>query len=237
MAEELNKNGKVASFGTVDVMDWDQQVRSFEAALAEFGRIDYVYPIAGIVEGVWVKNDPETKAFTKPDLTTLEADLTGVLYTVALALQQFRRQEPGKMGFRGKIGCVASVCGFYCIPTLPIYTAAKHAVVGLVRSYGKYLPDEKITLNAVCPNVVRTNLSAAAIFDQMEEKGILTPLDRVVEAFESLLGVSDVSGEIFEVGPNGGYQVRKAAEYLNEESRLACDMLYNVALPLQQKAA
>lgn len=55
----------------------------------------------------------------------LDVDLTGVLYTIGIAIQQFRRQDVGPNGFRGKIGCVASVCGFYCAPTLPIYTAAK----------------------------------------------------------------------------------------------------------------
>ena len=89
-----------------------------------------------------------TSGFEKPDLTVIDLDLTGVMYTVSLAVQQFRRQEP-KNGFRGKIGCVASICGFYCVPTLPIYTAAKHGVNGFVRSFGKYLPEEQITMNAV----------------------------------------------------------------------------------------
>ena len=32
-------------------------------------------------------------------------------------------------------------------------------MIGFVRSFGKYLPEEGITLNAVCPNVVRTSKS------------------------------------------------------------------------------
>lgn len=100
-------------------------------------------------ERVWTPNQPAmTSGFEKPDLTVIDLDLTGVMYTVSLAVQQFRRQEP-KNGFRGKIGCVASICGFYCVPTLPIYTAAKHGVNGFVRSFGKYLPEEQITMNAV----------------------------------------------------------------------------------------
>jgi NAD(P)-dependent dehydrogenase (short-subunit alcohol dehydrogenase family) len=74
--------------------------------------------------------------FAKPDLSVVDVDLTGVLYTIALAIQQFRRQDPvpwsssiSKKQYRGKIGLVASVCGFYCVPSLPIYTAAKHALV------------------------------------------------------------------------------------------------------------
>jgi hypothetical protein len=48
LADELNKKGKVVWVETVNVTDWDEQVKAFEAAISEFGRIDYVYPIAGI---------------------------------------------------------------------------------------------------------------------------------------------------------------------------------------------
>lgn len=34
----------------MDVTSWDDQVRAFESAVGQFGRIDYVYPIAGIAE-------------------------------------------------------------------------------------------------------------------------------------------------------------------------------------------
>ncbi|KAK4995925.1 hypothetical protein LTR66_004363 [Elasticomyces elasticus] len=235
-ASELNedKSEDVAFAVKVDVTDWDQQLAAFEKVVAQFGRLDYVYPIAGIAERAWLPTDLKAQGFVKPDLTVLDADLNGVLWTISLAVQQFRRQEKNKNGFRGKIGCVASVCGFYCVPTLPVYTAAKHAVNGFVRSYGKYLPEEGITLNAVCPNVIRTNISSGAFYDKLEEQGLLTPMDGVVEAYESMLGSSDVSGELFEVGPKGGYKTRPAQEYLDEPSEKVCELLYHRAHPLQQ---
>lgn len=227
------KSVKVASFHTLDVKDWNQQAKVFGQAVAEYGHIDYVYPIAGIGERRWVPNNPSaTSGFVQPDLSVLDIDLTGVMYTIALAIQQFRRQEPGRHGFRGKIGCVASVCGFYCVPTLPIYTAAKHAVTGFVRSYGKYLPDEKITLNSVNPNVIRTNISTSAFYDMVEERGLLTPVESVVQAFENLLGDNATSGEIFEVGPKGNIEVRPAPEYMDTVSKEVCDMLEKRGRPL-----
>lgn len=106
-AEELNTSSKVAFAAQVDVTSWDQQVSAFERAIKEFGRIDYVFPIAGINERAWIPNDPGSKGFVKPDLTVLDADVNGVLYTVALAVQQFRRQEP-QHGFRGKSELLAT---------------------------------------------------------------------------------------------------------------------------------
>src|ERR1700742_2640782 len=86
----------------VDTANWNSQAKAFSQAVADFGRIDYVYPIAGIGERVWTPNNPSANEFEMPDLTVLDIDLNGVLYTISLAIQQFRKQEPGKGGFRGK---------------------------------------------------------------------------------------------------------------------------------------
>jgi len=104
-----NKDEKIAFAAQVDVTSWDQQVACFEKAIKAFGgRVDYVFPIAGIGERKWIPTKEETMTkegeagFVKPDLTVVDADLTGVLWTVGMAIQQFRRQEVGRWGFRGK---------------------------------------------------------------------------------------------------------------------------------------
>lgn len=104
-------------------------------------------------------------------------------------------------------------------------------VVGLTRSYGAYLPTESITLNAVCPNVVRTHISTDVFYDMVEPMGLLVPLKNVVDAFESFLD-SDVSGQCLEVGPKGTVP-REAAEYLDEESRKTMELVHERSKPLQ----
>lgn len=111
----------------------------------------------------------------------------------------------------------ASICGFYCATSIPIYTAAKHGVIGFVRSFGKDLPTQGITLNAVCPNVVRTMINHTSFYDLLGEQGLLTDVKDVVDAFESFID-NDMSGECAEVGPNGGFTIRAPAEYLDPES-------------------
>lgn len=233
-----------ASFGSTtfhytecDTSSWDSQVTAFQTALEVLGgRIDFVAPIAGIGEKKWLPTFEEMgkagsgDTFVKPDLSVIDVDLTGVLYTIALAVQQLRRQEPGpwseneKDQHRGKIGLVASVCGFYCVPSLPVYTAAKHALIGLTRSYGVLLKDEGMVLSAVAPNVVRTNISSGAFYDRMEQEGLLTPIEGVLDAFQEMIGSGD-GGKVYECGTRGGWVERKGAEYLDEESRRCCDLL------------
>ncbi|KIW83059.1 hypothetical protein Z517_02302 [Fonsecaea pedrosoi CBS 271.37] len=226
LADELNTGDQVVWTVQVDVADWDSQRKAWEAAEAEFKRIDYVLPIAGIGERRMFPNRPNSTGYEKPDLSVLEVDGIGVIYTVSLAVQHFRRQQPNQYGFRGKIMPVASVCGFYIHQTIPIYTAAKHAVVGFVRSYGKILAEEHITLNAVCPNKIRTGISTAAVYDKAEKLGVLVPMERLLEAFESLLGENPMSGECLEVAPQIGVRVVQFVPFINEESKLSADMTY-----------
>ncbi|KAH8695625.1 glucose 1-dehydrogenase [Talaromyces proteolyticus] len=232
---QLNTQGHVASFAETDVSDWSSQAKAFTQAVRTFKRIDYVYAIAGINEKRWLTNDISGE-FQPPDLTVLDVDAKGLFYTVALAVQQFRRQELNSDGFRGKISVVGSVCGLYSCPTIPVYTAAKHAITGFVRSYGTYLPEEYITMNAVCPSVVRTNMSTSAFYDSLESQGVMTPMHGVLETFEKWLGVDKTSGICYEVGPN--YDKLGALEtaqppFPDDESALVFEKLYHRGRPLQ----
>ena len=145
----------------------------------------------------------------EPNLQTLEVDLTGVLYTVALAVQQFRRQAPDADSFRGKLGLVASICGISPVPALPVYSAAQYGVVGLTRTYGKLLPREGITVNAVCPGIARTGINSEAFYRSIEKEEVLAPIDGVVDAFVEMVDGSG-SAELYVCGPKGW--VRKKEE-------------------------
>jgi NAD(P)-dependent dehydrogenase (short-subunit alcohol dehydrogenase family) len=87
----------------VDVSSWESQVAAFEKAIEAAPRLDLVLVNAGIGEEVFVPNDGgKGRGFVKPNLGTLDIDLTGFLYTSALAIQQMRRQEIDADGLRGR---------------------------------------------------------------------------------------------------------------------------------------
>jgi NAD(P)-dependent dehydrogenase (short-subunit alcohol dehydrogenase family) len=87
----------------VDVSSWESQVAAFEKAIEAAPRLDLVLVNAGIGEEVFVPNDGgKGRGFVKTNLGTLDIDLTGFLYTSALAIQQMRRQEIDADGLRGR---------------------------------------------------------------------------------------------------------------------------------------
>jgi NAD(P)-dependent dehydrogenase (short-subunit alcohol dehydrogenase family) len=68
----------------------------------------------------------------------------------------------------GRIVAVASIVGLRASPNVSPYTTAKHGMVGLVRSVALETAGSGVTVNAVCPGYVDTDL-------------IRGPLDRLVE--------------------------------------------------------
>ncbi len=70
-----------------------------------------------------------------------------------------RRVLPGMLRRgRGRIVNVASVAGHRGIGTGVAYTAAKHALIGLTRALAMEVAPHNITVNAVCPGTVATDL-------------------------------------------------------------------------------
>jgi hypothetical protein len=108
-------------------------------------------------------------------------------------------------------------------------TISSSAVVGFVRSFGKHLPRENITLNAICPGIIRTNINAGSDwYANAEAKGLIVPIENLLAAFESLLGGSDVSGECLEIPPGKaegdvdekGWVFKENVPFTNRESEV-----------------
>lgn len=89
-------------FATVDVTSWESQVAGFKKAVELFGRVDYVFAIAGIGSNDWMPPTQTNGDFQKPNLSVTEVNVHGMLMTVSLGVQQFRRQTANSHGFRGK---------------------------------------------------------------------------------------------------------------------------------------
>jgi NAD(P)-dependent dehydrogenase (short-subunit alcohol dehydrogenase family) len=80
----------------------------------------------------------------------IAVDVLGVLYCMKYEIEAMLR------GGGGTIVNISSVNGLSGVPTAAVYSAAKHAVIGLTRSTAKEYIGRGIRINAVCPGATET---------------------------------------------------------------------------------
>jgi NAD(P)-dependent dehydrogenase (short-subunit alcohol dehydrogenase family) len=132
-----------------DVTDVGAVSSLVDSVVSAHGRIDFAVNNAGY-EGELLPLD------TYPDeifRKVIEVDLVGVFNCLKAEIGQMRKQ-----GF-GAIACTASICSFVAVPDFSAYNAAKHAVMGLVRSAAAELATTSIRVNAVCPGFIETPMT------------------------------------------------------------------------------
>ena len=104
---------------------------------------------------------------------------------------------------------IASAHALAASPFKSAYVAAKHGVLGLVKTLALEGADQGILATAVCPGFVRTPLVESQLADQAKARGM--PVERVLEevilephAVKRLLEPEEVAGTVsFLVGPGG----------------------------------
>ena len=88
---------------------------------------------------------------------TLSVNLTGAFYSVQPALAGMRAKKWGRIVF------IASTAGIRAAPYIAPYVAAKHGVIGLMRTLALETARDGITVNAVCPSYTETPMLEQAV--------------------------------------------------------------------------
>lgn len=144
--------GHAKGFVLADVTDAEAMARAVAEAEAARGPLDIVVCNAGgAVAG------PFRTASAADFRAMFELNVLGVVNSVAPALPGMTAR-----GF-GRIVNIASVAGLKGFAAAPAYSASKHAVVGLTRSLALETARAGVTVNAVCPGYVETDMAQAGV--------------------------------------------------------------------------
>ena len=121
-------------------------------AQAARGTFDIVVANAGGAQSA-----PAEKISAELWTNTLNVNLTGAFFSVQPALNGMRAKKWGRIVF------IASTAGIRAAPYIAPYVAAKHGVIGLMRTLALETAKDGITVNAVCPSYTETPMLEQAV--------------------------------------------------------------------------
>src|SRR5205807_5992867 len=144
VVDEIGQAGGSAMANTADVSDHAAAERLVKAAIGEFGRLDVLVNVAGILRDRMVFNMTEQEWDD-----VIRVHLKGTFNTTKFAAGYWRslREETAQ----NRIINFTSVSGMHGAPGQPNYAAAKMAIVGLTWSSARALGKYGVTVNAISP--------------------------------------------------------------------------------------
>jgi NAD(P)-dependent dehydrogenase (short-subunit alcohol dehydrogenase family) len=145
---------------TADVTDEGSMAKLYETAEAQRGPFDIVIANAGVAGSA-----PTHKTTLANWQRTIDVNLTGAFLTVKAALAGMTERGSGRIVF------IASVAGLKGYGYVAPYVAAKHGVVGLMRALAVELAKTGVTVNAVCPSFVETDMLEESIQRIVQKTG------------------------------------------------------------------
>jgi NAD(P)-dependent dehydrogenase (short-subunit alcohol dehydrogenase family) len=176
-------------FVACDVSDLEANRALVEAAVQRCGGLDIAFLNAGVT-GCGVGEDFDLERYRRAN----GANLDGVVFGVHAVLPALKARGGGS------IVATASLAGLTGVPYDPIYSANKHAVVGLTRSLAPVLEADGITINAICPGFADSRI-VDPIRDALAASGVtIIPAETVAETVLRIVA-GGATGEAWFVQP------------------------------------
>lgn len=168
VVEEIKAKGVNAKAMKFDVSDKEQVESAVAEILAEFGRIDVLVNNAGITrDNLIIRMDDAAWE------AVINTNLNSVFYVTKPVVKVMMKQRSGA------IINMASVCGIYGNAGQTNYSAAKAGVIGFTKALAKEVASRGITVNAVAPGFVETDMTHGLDKEKIAENIPLKKLGQV----------------------------------------------------------
>jgi NAD(P)-dependent dehydrogenase (short-subunit alcohol dehydrogenase family) len=164
VADAICAAGGRAKADATDVTDFDACFRLVESTVADFGSLDILVNVAGILrDGMIFK-------MTEADFdAVINVHLKGTFNTTRHASAWWREHRGGHY----RLINFTSASGLFGAPSQPNYAAAKMGIVGLTFSCANALKGYGVTANAILPGWIETGMTEGAIADPKFQGAVL----------------------------------------------------------------
>jgi NAD(P)-dependent dehydrogenase (short-subunit alcohol dehydrogenase family) len=180
LAAVADANKRISAIAA-DVADEEAMTALYAEAEKARGPVDIVVANAGMSG-----SSPAQRTSLGDWQRTLDVNLTGSFLTVKPALAGMTSAKSGRVVF------VASTAGLKGYAYVAPYVAAKHGVVGLMRALATELARTGVTVNAVCPGFVETDMLEESVRRIVDKTG------RTVEQARASLAATNPQGRFIQ---------------------------------------
>ena len=164
----ITASGGKAEALALDVARAESVAAGFEKLLAAHGRLDHLVNNAGITrDTLLLRMKPEQWS------EVLDTNLTGAFLCTQAALRPMLKQRAGR------IVNITSVVGLTGNAGQANYAASKAGLIGFTKAVAREVASRNITVNAVAPGFIETDMTAAMTDKAKESMAAAIPLGRV----------------------------------------------------------
>ena len=168
VANEIEKMGRKAVLFQADVSDGEKVSQMVKKTLEEFGRVDILVNNAGITRDNLLMRMKDSEWDQ-----VINTNLKGVYNCIKAVTRPMMKQRAGR------IINISSVVGSLGNPGQANYVAAKAGVIGLTKSVAREMASRGITVNAVAPGFIETDMTAKLGEDIQTSLMAQIPLQRL----------------------------------------------------------